>query len=322
MEINENADKATHTTLVTDIGPTEPVDDELANSQEHAQSLGKKVDGASQASSAAEIEHQATLINHSCQNQNTPESEKPLLTKGTPLQSIPRSAPRSTVVDCNGSPRLAIEGNKNVQTWPLHIYDRMESIDMTGASSSSSDYYRSSDEYSPDYTPKSQRTLSKFHRDIVAEYGIATERLIRKGNRPISLSKACVSDTAACGTSCHDRQHAGKPLDTRSTSSPRREVDTSAETMAHYNHEKASAITATSSTDGIDEVGPCARDRPVDCENPCASGTADSSYPELGPRRSPMQNEANGMEWISALQKAQRSAHDLLQATNQVSSIN
>lgn len=322
MEINENADKATHAPMVTAIESTEPVNDKLANSQEYAQFMGNAVDAASQTSSAAGIEHQATLINHNNQSQNTPESEKPLLTKETPLQSIPQSAPRSTIVDCNGSPRLATEGNKNVQTWPLLIYDRMESIDMMGASSSSSDYDQSSDEYSPDYTPESQRTWSKFHRDIVAEYGIATEQLIHKGNRPISLSKACVSDTAACGTSHHDRQHTGKPLDTRSIISPRREVDTSAETRAHIDHEKASAIAATSSTSGIDEVGPCGRDRSVDRENPLTSRTADPSYPGLGPRASLMQNDTNGMEWISALQKAQRSAHDLLQATNQVISIN
>ncbi|OQD74174.1 hypothetical protein PENDEC_c012G06606 [Penicillium decumbens] len=57
MEINENADKATHAPMVTAMESTEPVNDKLANSQEYAQFMGNAVDAASQTSSAAEIEH-------------------------------------------------------------------------------------------------------------------------------------------------------------------------------------------------------------------------------------------------------------------------
>jgi hypothetical protein len=302
---------------------TRKLDEELANSQEFAQSLGSKENTSSQTSSAAKTDHRATLLTHGNQSQNTPESEKPLLTKETPLESIPLSAPRSIIVDHNGSPRLTTQGNTNdIQAQPFLEYDRMGNIDMIDTSSSDYGQSSPSEMYSPGYTPDSQRTWSKFHRDIVAEYGIDTEQLVRERDRPISLKKASESDTATRGTNHADRQYTEKLLETRLTTPPRRN-DTPAEARPHIDHEKASAMAATSSPGPTDEVGLCGRHHSGDRrENPFLSRISDPSYPGVEPPRSLMQNDANGMGWISALQTAQRSAHDLLLETNQVSSIN
>ena len=321
IKINEKSDDATHASMVSAMGSTEIVDEEPAHSQEYVKFTRSKADTSSQSSSAAKTDHQATFTIHGNQSQNTPESEKPLLTKGIPLESRPQSVPKSILVDRNGSPQLANQGNRNIQT-PLLINDRMGSIDMTGASSSDSDYDQSSEMYSPGYTPESQRTWSKFHRDMVAEFGIDTEQLLHDGDRPITLSKASVPDTAVCGTSHADRQHTEKLFETRPMISPRPADDTPAETRTYNDHEGTSTITTTSSTDPIDEAGLCGRDHADDrLEDPVLSRTSGPSFPGLEPRRSLMQDDVNGMEWISALQTAQRSAHDLLHVTNQVSSI-
>jgi hypothetical protein len=321
--IDGDRNEVIYNPMAATMNSTKKLDEELANSQEFAQSLGSKANTSSQTSSAAKTDHRATLLTHGNQSQNTPESEKPLLTKETPLESIPLSAPRSIIVDHNGSPRLTTQGKTNdIQAQPLLEYDRMGNIDMIDTSSSDYDPSSPSEMYSPGYTPDSQRTWSKFHRDIVAEYGIDTEQLIREGDRPISLKKASESDTATCGTKHADRQYTEKLLETRLTTPPRRD-DTPAEARPHIDHEKASAMTATSSPGPTDEAGLCGRHRSGDRrENPFLSRISDPSYPGVEPPRSLMQNDANGMEWISALQTAQRSAHDLLLETNQVSSIN
>lgn len=321
IKINEKSDDLTHAPMASAMGPTEIVDEELAHSQEYVKFTRSKADTSSQGSSAAKTDHQATFTIHGNQSQNTPESEKPLLTKETPLESRPQSVPRSILVDRNGSPRLANQGNSNIQT-PLLTNDRMGSIDLTGASSSGSDYDQSSEIYSPGYTPESQRTWSKFHRDMVAEFGIDTEQLLHDGDRPITFSKASVSDTATCGTSHTNRQHTEKLLETRPMISPQRADDTPAEPRTSIDHERISAITTTSSTDPTNELGLCGRDYADDrLEDPSLSRASGPSYPGLEPRRSLMRDDVNGMEWISALQTAQRSAQDLLQVTNQASSI-
>lgn len=294
------------------------VDEEMANSQEFVGFLRSKADISSQTSSAAKTDRQDTLLTHDNQSQNTPESEKPLLAKETPLEFIPLSMPRSIIVDHNGSPRITTNGNKNMfqMQSPLEG-DQMWSTEMADASSS--DYGQNSDMDSPGYTPESQRTWSKFHRDIVAEYGIDTEQLIREGDRPISLKKVFESDTATCGTSLDDRQHTKKLLETRLTTTPRRENDTAAEPRARIHHDKASATAATASPGPIDEVGLGIRQHADDRrEDTLPSRTSDPSQPTLEPHPLLVQDDANGMEWISALQTAQRSAHDLLLETNQV----
>ena len=318
-EVGANTKAAIQAPIGTAMDSANMIDEETANSEEFVQFLRSKADISSPTSSAAKTDRQATLLTHDNQSQNTPESEKPLLTKETPLEFIPLSVPRSIIVDHNGSPRITTNGNKNI----IHMQsplegDQMWSTEMTDASSS--DYDQSSDMYSPGYTPESQRTWSKFHRDIVAEYGIDTEQLIREGDRPISLKKAFESDTAICGTSLGDRQHTEKLLETRLTTTPRREDNTAAEPRARIYHDKASATAATSSTGPIDEVGLFTRQHADDRrEDTLPSGP---SQPALEPHRSLMQDDANGMEWISALQTAQRSAHDLLLETNQVRFIN
>ncbi|KAJ5290669.1 uncharacterized protein N7443_010922 [Penicillium atrosanguineum] len=313
IKINEKTDDTTHAMMDPAMKSTGMVHEKLVNSQEYSQFTGSKADTLSQSSSAAKADRQATFTIHENQSQNTPESEKPLLTKETPLESRPRWIPRSILVDRNGSPRLANQGDKNIQT-PFLIDERMGSIDLTGVSSSSSDYDQSSEMYSPGYTPESQRTWSKFHRDMVAEFGINTEQLLHDGDRPTSLSKAFVSETARCGTSHTDRQYTEKLLETRPMITPQRADDTSAGTRTYIDHERTSTIAATFSTDSTDEVGLCGRDRAHDrLGDPSLSRTSGPSYPGLEPSRSLVQDDANGVEWISALQTAQRSAHDLLQ---------
>ncbi|KAJ5211492.1 uncharacterized protein N7498_003138 [Penicillium cinerascens] len=315
--VDANTKAAIQAPIETAMDSANTVDEETANSQEFVQFLRSKADISSQASSAAKTDRQATLLTHDNQSQNTPESEKPLLTKKAPLEFIPLSMPRSIIVDHNGSPRITTNGNKNIIQMQSPVEgDQMWSTEMTDASSS--DYDQSSDMYSPGYTPESQRTWSKFHRDIVAEYGIDTEQLIREGDRPISLKKAFEVDTATCGTSLGDRQRTEKLLETRGTTTPRGEDDTAAAPRACIYHDKASATAAISSPGPTDEVGLCTRqhadDRRDDTLPARASGT---SQPALEPHRSLMQDDANGMEWISALQTAQRSAHNLLLETNQ-----
>ncbi|OQD76051.1 hypothetical protein PENDEC_c005G01650 [Penicillium decumbens] len=250
-EIDANTNDSIEAPMKTARDSSNMFDEELANSQEFAQSLGSKADASSQTSSAAKTDHQATLLTHADQSHKTPESEKPLLTKTT-REVIPLSIPRSLIVDHNGSPRITTKKNKNNTQMQSPLGDdQMGSSEMTDASSSDDD--QSSDMYSPGYTPESQRTWSKFHRDIVAEYGIDTEQLIRDADRPISLKKASNSDAATCGSSHADRQRTEKLLETEPTTSPQREDDTPAETRSHIDHAKASAIAATSSPGPIGE---------------------------------------------------------------------
>ncbi|KAJ5670778.1 uncharacterized protein N7477_006141 [Penicillium maclennaniae] len=313
IEINENSDDATHAPMARAMECQEIAVGDLASSQDYAHTTGSKADASSHSSPAAETDRRATLTIQETQGQNTPESEKPLLTKETPLKSRPQSAPRSILVDGNGSPRLANQQNEKIQA-PLFMNDYTGSIHLTGVSSSPSDYDQSSEMYSPGDTPESQRTWSKFHRDMVAEFGIDAEQLLHDGDRPISFSKTSISNTATYEASHIDRQHTDKFSEGKPIIHPRRTDGTPPETRTYIAHEMTSAITTTLSTGPITEIGLCARNHTDDhLEDPSLLRASGPSCPGLEPRRSLMQGDANNLEWISALQTAQRSAHDLLQ---------
>ncbi|KAJ6116032.1 hypothetical protein N7523_006449 [Penicillium sp. IBT 18751x] len=313
IETNEKSDEATHAPMARAMECHEIADEYLADSQDYAPTTGSKADASSHSSPAAEFDRRATLTIQGTQGQNTPESEKPLLTKETPLKSRPQSAPRSILVDGNGSPRLANQQNEKIQA-PLSMNDYTGSIHLTGVSSTPSDYDQSSEMYSPGDTPESQRTWSKFHRDMVAEFGIDAEQLLHGGDRTISFSKTSVSNAATNEASHIDRQHTDKFSEGKPIIYPRRTDSTPPETRTHIAHEMTSAITTTLSTGPFNEIGLCGRDHTDDHpEDPSLSRPLGPSRPGLEPRRSLMQGDANNMEWISALQTAQRSAHDLLQ---------
>jgi hypothetical protein len=220
---------------------------------------------------------------------HTPESQKPLLPNETlkrfnsPSPQRPRSVPRTTIVDRNGSPRLMPQSNKSTVAPQLDLdgdpsYEDEPRITDT----SPSQYDRSTSE--PSTESEYQGVIwTKFQRDMFMAYGIETEKLTRP--------------------------HPWPPL-------PKHEPSFSQEGTADgANSVKGSTIGPGSSERTLDERGLGAHnvgqfDRSIRTE---ISG---SSQPDTKPHRS---SDEDAMEWISTLQVAQKDAHNLLHETNSAS---
>lgn len=236
------------------------------------------------------------------ESDHTPESQKPLLSEHTHLQQIaPLTAPkwitRSSIVDRNGSPRLRPQ--TDIKTGKSHLnidHFLLQNIRVTDSSSSQHD--EDSDGYYSESKYQSGRGWSKYQRDMFMEYGISPEELTTdltgRGLFGDAVKVASHADQTSKATSADDTKLplADKRGDCNIVGSGANRVD------------RASGVPS--------------RSVPRSLDAPRMEASHDDQ--NFGKRLSTlMQNDWNNMNWITDLQAAQQSAHNLLLATNQVS---
>ncbi|KAJ5584706.1 uncharacterized protein N7459_004506 [Penicillium hispanicum] len=270
-------------------------------------------------SSEEQTSQLGSSVNPGRGNDHTPESQRPLLSQPTPLTAsaslsgIPKSVPRSTIVDRNGSPRLLFKATKALEMTQSHL-DGIRlptSVEMTESSSSAYDRDSNSERYSLDSASDEAQTLSKFRRDMLLEYGIEAEDLILKQNRSgLFRDKDQTHDTRKAH-SCIRQEQEVEHESVKDSS----DGGTTPGAFSKSYH-------SLGPNRGADEVGreteQFAR-RHLQGERSLIAGTAifNPSQPVPEPHQPLHQNDTDAMEWISSLQTAQRSAHNLLQETNQ-----
>ncbi|CAG8161413.1 unnamed protein product [Penicillium nalgiovense] len=222
---------------------------------------------------------------------HTPESQKPLLTNESLMElnsaspQLPKSVPKTSIVDSNGSPRLIPQSAKNMVAPQFDLVDEKGHEDTTSDTGTSpSEYDRRSRSISTE--SKYERLMwTKFQRDMFLEYGIQTEKLARshpwpppKKYRP-SFSQEYTAEGA--------------------------------------NSEKASTSGPSSSQRTIDEraLGG-APSKNHDLDQSFRTDISVSTQPAAKSHQSSTMGGHGDMEWISTLQVAQKDAHKLLQQTN------
>ena len=244
----------------------------------------------SNAEMAAESQEITIASAQGREDTHTPESQKPLLTNEALVEldsspKPPKSVPKTSIVDSNGSPRLMPRQTKNADVLRLDLEDgpnHKEEIRVTDTSPSK--YSRSSCDLA---TEDTYETLvwTKFQRDMFLEYGIETEKLkkTRLDPRPMSVSHSPLLP----------RQGTADPVDTdRASTSSQRTIDDK-------------KVKATAS----EERGPIDR----------TWGHKATELPRPDIESQPSTTAHDPMEWITALGVAQKNAHDLLHETNSVS---
>jgi hypothetical protein len=244
----------------------------------------------SNAEMAAEIQEITIASAQGREYTHTPESQKPLLTNEALMEldsspKPPKSVPKTSIVDSNGSPRLMPRQSKNADVPQLDLEDGpnyKEELRVTDTSPSQ--YSRSSCDLATEETYESL-VWTKFQRDMFLEYGIETEKLkqTRLDPRPVSVGHP--PSLLQQGTA--DAVDAN-----RASTSSQRTIDD--------NKVKAAAS---------EERGLI--DRPW--------GHKDPELPRPDIESQPSTTAHDPMEWITALGVAQKNAHDLLRETNSVS---
>lgn len=273
------------------------------------QNQKSETEGSSRSSAAAITEGPAALLTGESENENTPESQQPLLTRETPYRPMVMSIPRSSIVDDNGSPRLVERGRAGSLK-----FGRLLSLAVTDSSPSS--HGRTSEDCSGDYTPRDRPSVSKFHLDMLLEYGVEAEDLFKLRSR----SALFRSRTTSRGTGIRaSRRTEQQPEPRLTTVSPRRTDGSSAVEgkIGDSEQGQASAVAPSSSQRTIDEVGLCSKESSGGHRHPGELLLAETASQFQPSSESP--GGTDGMAWISELQTAQRSAHSLLQQTNRVS---
>ncbi|KAJ5229243.1 hypothetical protein N7489_009951 [Penicillium chrysogenum] len=223
---------------------------------------------------------------------HTPESQKPLLTKESLMEldsaspQLPKSVPKTSIVDSNGSPRLIPQSAKSMVAPQFDLDDEKSHEETTSDSDASpSEYDRKSCSISTE-SRYDRLMWTKFKRDMFLEYGIQTEKLARshpwpppKKHRPSFSQK----DTAEAAKS-----------------------------------EKASTIEASSSQRTIDEraLGGAPSKSHEYLDQSFRTDISVSTQPAAKSHRTSTMGGHDDMEWISTLQVAQKDAHHLLQQTN------
>lgn len=275
----------------------------------------RKTDTESSSGSSAVVmtDVPTALLTENSGNAHTPESQKPLLTKETPRRSMPLSIPKSTIVDDNGSPRLMERDRAgNLRIGRL--------LRLSATDSSRSSHERVSEGCPGDYTPHDRPSLSKFHLDMLLEYGVEAEDLLKRRSR----SALFRSRTPSGGISIKPSRRTEQQPETRLTTvSPRQTDDSTAveQKISSSGQDKTPTAAPSSSQRTVGEMGLCT--------NRSSGGhrylgkllsteTTSQFQPSSEPAQPVIQDGTDEMTWISALQTAQRSAHSLLQQTNQV----
>ncbi|KAJ5824960.1 DAHP synthetase I/KDSA [Penicillium robsamsonii] len=223
---------------------------------------------------------------------HTPESQKPLLTNESPIElnsaspQPPKSVPKTSIVDSNGSPRLMPQSAKSMVVPQLDLDGEKHHEETT------SDTNASPIEYDGDSSSISTETKyegvmwTKFQRDMLLEYGIQMENLERSHPWPPQP---------------HERhQHSFSQEDTADGD----------------NSEKASTTRPSSSQSTIDERALCGvPSKNHGFDQSFRTDISGSTQPASKLHRSSTKGD-DDMEWISTLQVAQKDAHRLLQETN------
>ncbi|KAJ6008839.1 hypothetical protein N7522_003855 [Penicillium canescens] len=241
----------------------------------------------SNAKITAEIQEITTASAQGHEYTHTPESQKPLLTNVALMEldsspKPPKSVPKTSIVDSNGSPRLMPRQTKNADVPQLELEDGPDhKEEIRVPDTSQSQYSHSSCDLATEDTYESL-VWTKYQRDMFLEYGIETERLkqTRLDPRPMSVSHP--PSLPQEGTA--DAVDTDRAL----TSSPRT-----------INDKKAKA-TASEKCGPIDRLW--------------AHNAPELPRPDIEPQ--PSTTARDPMEWITALGVAQKNAHDLLHETN------
>ncbi|CAI7651424.1 unnamed protein product [Penicillium glandicola] len=247
------------------------------------------VDSSSETSNVGKFDDLTAGRTEGGGSSHTPESQKPLLTNESLMElnsaspQPPKSAPKTSIVDDNGSPRLMPQSAKSMVAPQFDLDGEKDHEETSVTNTSPSEYDRSSRSISTE-SKYEGLMWTKFQRDMFLEYGIQTENLERshpwpppKKHQP-SFSQ---EDTA-------DGANSGK-TSTNGPSSSQRTID-----------ERALGG-SPSKNHGLDQS--------------FRTDVSASIQPAAKPHQSSTMGD-HDMEWISTLQVAQKDAHDLLQQTN------
>ncbi|KAJ5115318.1 hypothetical protein NUU61_001077 [Penicillium alfredii] len=279
-----------NSSALTTLQATKQGQDGFLASQRSTESSEYNSDVSSECPNAATAGHLLNLHAKMNGTDHTPESQKPLLAETTTMKTndsclkAPRTVPRNSIVDYNGSPRLA---------FPPHLEaDRAHSEIDT----SSSEYNGSPDGSSPRKSTESDLMWTKFQRDMFLEYGIDTQDMKHNEPRP-----------------WHKNPEHEAPLSSNSTSTGK---TTSA---VGLNHEKTSVAAPVSSQRTIEGKHAEPEEMPAPEVSTMASTEVPApDRPQLGPRYSSSGEISDPLEWITTLQAAQKNAHATLLETNQL----
>ncbi|CEJ56693.1 hypothetical protein PMG11_02893 [Penicillium brasilianum] len=296
MEIPDDSSQATYSPGAMAMDSIQPLDAFQGNPQAALQCLESELDTPLQSWEVPIIDDITVLPIQASESEKTPESQRPFLSVHTRVQKtasleVSKSIQRKSVVDRNGSPRLcpqeAVESSFDIDRFFL------QSIRI--ADSSSSENSEDSDFYSESKC-HTERTWSKFQRDMFIEYGIAPEELTPGVTEPRLGSDGFNIDSRA------------SPLSAATS-----EDDT--ELHQDVSH---------------DDIGPSIAPSfvPRSIDDPKMEAEAETNQ-----RRRSMENSGStshhllmhgnlaSMDWISDLESAQQNAHSLLLETNQHLSI-
>ncbi|OQD83733.1 hypothetical protein PENANT_c015G01520 [Penicillium antarcticum] len=263
----------------------------LPNTSSQATNLYQSQDDTSSETSSAEMATEIQEITAaSAQGREytlTPESQKPLLANEVLMEldsspKPPKSVPKASIVDSNGSPRLMLRHTKNADVPELALEDDPNHKEEIRATDSRpSQYSRSSCDLATDDTHDSL-VWTKFQRDMFLEYGIQTEKLKQTRLDPRPLSVYHPPSLPQEGTA--------EAMDAdRTSNSSQRTLD-----------EKKLKTSASENRGPIDRTW---------CHKAPESHRAN-------PESQPSTLAHDPMEWITALGVAQKNAHDLLHETN------
>ncbi|KAJ5373010.1 hypothetical protein N7517_005016 [Penicillium concentricum] len=223
---------------------------------------------------------------------HTPESQKPLLTNESPMElnaaspQPPKSVPKTSIVDSNGSPRLVPQSAKSMVAPQFELDDEKHREETTSNTNTRlSEYDRDSCSISTE-TRYEGVMWTKFQRDMFLEYGIQTENLARSHPWP----------------SYPHKKH---------------QPSFSQDTADEDNSEKASTTKPTSSQRTIDEraLGD-APSKNHGFDESFRTDISGSTQPASKSHQPSTMGDHDDMEWISTLQVAQKDAHHLVQQTN------
>jgi hypothetical protein len=291
-----------HTCDAIEMGPMQLPHTAQANPQASPKRLEDELETSSLNSEIPLPDGITMLPVQGSESEHTPESQKPLLSVHTRLQQIapltlPKSITRSSIVDRNGSPRLVPQTDMKTRKSRLNI-DHFLLQNIKVADSSSSEYDGDSDGYYPERKYQSGGGCSKYQRDMFLEYGIEPKELTTE-----MTGRALFGDAVKVSPRADQMSKATSEDDTKL---PRKDKP------GNYNL-VGSGVTRNDRASGIPSRS---IPRPIDDQRMEASRDAHNFEKRLSTM---MQGDLNNMDWITDLQAAQRSAHNLLLETNQVS---
>ncbi|KAJ5644644.1 hypothetical protein N7507_010655 [Penicillium longicatenatum] len=248
---------------------------------------------------------------------HTPESQKSLLRLQTPIHARVsilggfRTAPKSSIVDSKGSPRLMLQVSLAADKAQSPLKDVQARSDVEIPDTSSSNYDKGSDGYSLD-SGEDEVTWSKYQRDMFMEYGFQTASM--KKSRAQSPPPKRDSEIDKSNKVIVQQVTKDLPVDpisaflnpplgasTRQCHAHGVNQDRTAEVAPGPNQISTAELSAYADQDPIAPLS-------TKMLRPSQSAPEAQQFSQSG--------ESNFLDWISTLQAAQKSAHDLLLETN------